>query len=153
MKKLFYLFILTLMSVAVSCSNNDEPTNDDTAYIATVYTNAVKQLYAPNGEPAYTRTDSEGVYVASASSYDVSYNYICTLIDNKEWDGTDINIFLGENGTLKIVGETPSLLQQGIYNKIIVDIKNYEPYTLEIITKELAENGHWGDGVPKKLVE
>lgn len=153
MKKLTYLLMLLLSTVAISCSSDDEPGDNEFVYNGeTILNNAIAKLYKADGEPAYTATNTIDIYVASASSYDVSYKYICNLLGNPNWDGKDVTVKLGKNGqdgTLKIVGQSDSQLQQGIYNKIIVNVNGYTPYTLEIITEQQAENGHSGGGVVK----
>ena len=155
MKKILYLLIFSFLGLTVSCSDKDEPAdNNQVNNGVQVYLNAVEKLYKSDGTPAFTPTERTGVYVASATDYQQSYNYICNLIEDSDWDGKDISVSLGkngENGELKVIGQNASMLQQGVYNKIIVDIKDYTPYTLEIITEEMADNGYVGDGVVVKL--
>lgn len=157
MKKLYGFFAVAALALGVfSCAKDDEPQDYQPTYDGvSVYINAIDQLYDSDGQPAFTATDREGVYVGSASSYQVSYNFITDILENKDWDGKDVTVKLGENGengTLKVVGETDALLQKGIYNEIIIDIKDYTPYTLEIITEEAADNGYIGGGVVIKKV-
>lgn len=149
MNKLYYLLIVAFVAFFSSCSDNDEPENTPNADV--VYANAVKTLYEADKTPAFTLSDTEGVYLASAENAQISYKFICNLIDDPDWNGKDVTVSLGDKGSLKILGESPTLLVKGIYNSIIVDIKGYQPYTLQIITEEMAENGHFGDGVPKKI--
>lgn len=158
MKKIFAYLMMAAAFLAIgSCSKDDEPSDYENTYDGvSVYLNAIEKLYDNNAEPAYTPSGQAGIYVASASSYGVSYSFISNLLDNPSWDGKDVTVKLGEkgeSGSLKIIGETDALLKQGIYNKIIVDIKDYEPYTLEIITEQQADNGYYGGGVVKKLDE
>lgn len=159
MKKIvLFLMSAFILATAASCSKDDEPAGYEPTYDGvSVYMNAIQKLYE-NGQPAYTPTDQAGVYVASADSYDAVYAFIANLIGNPKWDGKDVTIKLGENGengSLKVTGKTDAMLSQGIYAKIIADIygdeENYPPYTLEIITEETADNGHYGGGVVKKL--
>lgn len=161
MKKIFtFLMTAVLIMASVSCSN-DEPENTPFPYDGVkVYQNVIDKLYDNDGKPAYTPTATKGIYVASATGYGQSYRFICGLIGNDNWCGGDVTIALGkdgENGTLRIVGESDDLIKKGIYNEIIVNIqggsKDYEPFTLDIITEEQAENGYYGGGVPIKRIE
>lgn len=156
-KSLFFLMLGWFAFALTNCSKDDEPQDYTPTYNGvTIYINAVEKLYDSDARPFYTPTQQEGVYVASAADYQTSYNFICNILENPSWDGKDVVVKLGENGengTLKIIGSTQSLLSQGIYNKIIVNIKDYEPYTLEIITEQQADNGYYGGGVVKKLYD
>ena len=158
MKKIFYFFMTAIMAMAVaSCSKDDEPGDFKPTYDGvSIYLNAIETFYDNTGKPAFTPTGVEGIYAASASSYSQSAAFIANLIENKDWDGKDVTVKLGQNGeegSLRIIGETQALISQGIYNKIVVDIKGYTPsYTLEIITEEKADNGY-GEGIVIKKLE
>ena len=155
MKKLLNLIMLSVLALTVSCSHKDEPGDYEFTYDGiTIYIKAVTEFYDNEGTPSFTATDIDNVYVGCASTYEGSYRFICNLINNPFWNGKDLTVQLGEkgeSGSLKIIGETSALLQQGIYNKIIIDIKGYTPYTLEIITQQMADNGYIGEGVVKKV--
>ena len=157
MKKIFSSFMIFLMAaVAISCSKDDEPSDYEPTYDGvTVYLNALDNLYTSDGKPAFTATITEGIYVGVADSGEIAYKYICQLIGNEKWNGKNVTVPLGENGelgSLKVVSEG---LEDGIYDEVIINIKgdleNYEPYTLQIISEEKAEddNGIVGEGVIK----
>lgn len=159
MKKIF-LFTLTAVMAATfaSCSKDDEPSDYENTYDGvSIYLNAVETLYihdgADEGKPAFTPTSEPGVYVAAAESPEDAYSFIVRLIENDKWDGKDVTISLGENGesgSLKIIGQSATLLSNGIYNEVIVDIVDYQPYTLEILTAQNGENGYGHDIVVVK---
>lgn len=158
MKKIYVFLMVSLLTVSLfSCSKDDEPQDYTPTYDGvSIYLNAIEKFYDNDGMPAYTATDQPGVYVAASDSYEISYNFIANILENPEWDGKDVTVKLGKNGEsgiLKIIGSTPSLLNRGIYNEIIININDYEPYTLEIITTEQADNGYYGGGVVKKLTD
>lgn len=149
MKNIFTYLMCLLAAVAViGCSKADEPDSYDSTYDGvSILMNAEITLYKDD-KPAFTPSDDEGVYLAVASGQEKARSFIVELIENPKWDGKDVTIKLGEkgeDGTLTIIGGTPALLSQGIYNKIYVDIKSYPPYTLEIITEESSENGKGKD--------
>lgn len=155
MKKLINLFLIAVIATAfASCSKDDEPGSYEPTYDGvSIYLNAVETLYDSEGKPAFTPTAKTGVYVAAAESQAVSANFIKNILENPDWDGRDVTVSLGENGesgSLKIVGATQALLTNGIYNEIIVDIKDYTPFTLQIITTQQAENGYGKDIVVVK---
>ena len=137
-----------MLAAVSSCSKDDEPNDYQPTYDGVaIYLNAIEKFYDNEGTPAFTLSDKEGIYLAEAESETVAANWIKQIIENPNWDGKDVTIKLGENGeegTLKIVGNTPDLMGKGIYNEIDVDIKNYIPYTLEIIA-ENSENGYGKD--------
>lgn len=156
MKKLFS-FILTALFIAglAACSNKDDepddyqPTYDGVA----IYLNAIDKLYTSDGKPAFTPTSTEGIYIGQADSEAIARNFICDLLQNEDWDGKNVTVNLGENGeegSLKVISEG---LEDGIYDEVVINIKgdlsNYEPYTLQIVSKEKAENEN---GVGKDVV-
>lgn len=149
MKKIYAFLLMAVLMAAVSaCSKDDEPGDYDSTYDGVaILMNAENTLYA-DGQPAFTPSETPGVYLAVAANQDKARAFIVQLIENPEWDGKDVTIKLGEkgeSGSLKIVGGTTALLSRGIYNTIIVDINDYPPYTLEIITQEAADNGKGKD--------
>lgn len=150
MKKIFsFLLTAILLGAFASCSKDDEPSGYEPTYDGvSIYINALQTLYDKDARPPFTPSGRPGVYVAAASSYDASYSFISELLENPDWDGKNVTVELGEKGeqgTLKIIGKTDALLQNGIYNQIIVDIKDYTPYTLEIVTTAQGENGYGHD--------
>ena len=157
MKKIFSLLMIFIAAAtAVSCSKDDEPQDYQPTYDGvTIYLNAIDKLYTSEGQPAFTATTTEGIYVGVADSGEIAYKYICQLIGNEKWNGKNVTVPLGENGklgSLKVVSEG---LEDGIYDEVIINIKgdekNYEPYTLQIISEEKAkdDNGIIGEGVIK----
>lgn len=155
MRKFFYLMVMTIMVGAfASCSKDDEPGDYTPTYDGvTVYLNAIEKLYNEDGQPKYVATDTEGIYTAYADNAGVAYNFISGLIGNSSWDGKDVTIALGEDGesgSLKIISQN---LPAGIYDEIMVDIKDYQPYTLQIVTEERFNNensgGYSGGGVAR----
>ena len=137
------IFVMT--AAVVSCSKDDEPNDYEPTYDGvSILLNAIEKLYNSESAPNFTESDiQEGLYLAQADSYQDSYNFIAELIENPKWDGKDVTIKLGENGeegSLKIFGKYNDVVDSGVYNRIIVDIKEFTPYTLDILTKEAAEN-------------
>ena len=148
--------IFLMSAVAISCSKDDEPNDYEPTYDGvTVYINAIDNLYTSDGQPAFTATTTEGIYVGVADSGEIAYGFICQILDNKDWDGKNVNVKLGENGELGSIKVVSEGLEDGIYDEVIInikgDIENYEPYTLQIISEEKAEddNGIIGEGVIK----
>lgn len=157
MKKfLGYLLTFMVLTAINACSKEDEPSGyEDTYNGVNVYLNCIESLYDGEALPAYTPDPSaKGVYLAVADNETESHDFIKDLIENSSWDNRSVTIQLGENGelgTLKIVGGSQDLLKQGIYNEVIADIKGYTPYTLHIITSELADNGYGDEIIIKKV--
>lgn len=145
--------MIAVVAMMASCSKNDEP--DPPTYDGvSIYLNAVIAFYDNANQPSYTPSGTEGVYVGWTSSSEEAHDFICKILESTSWDGKDLTLPLGENGeegNLTIIGSTPTLLSQGIYNKIIIDIKGYTPYTLEIITEQQADNGYGEGQVVKKI--
>lgn len=157
MKKIFSLLLTAVMAIAISgCSKDDEPGDYEPSYDGvSVYLNAIEQFYDGEAQPSYTPTDRKGVYAGYATSSQESYDYIAMILENDKWGNKDVTVKLGEKGelgTLKVVGQTEALLNRGVYNEIIVDIKGYTPYTLEIITEKAADNGYYGGSVVVKKI-
>lgn len=131
------------MAVAFAdCSKEDEPGDYENTYDGvSIYLNAIQTLYDGEALPAFSSLGG-GVYAMAASSESEAHDFIARLIDNPDWDGRSLSLPLGEKGecgSLKIVGGSEKLLQQGIYNKIFVDITGYTPYTLNILTEAEAK--------------
>lgn len=151
MKKIFtFLMLAAAMIVATSCSKDDEP-GAPTYDGVSIYLNAIETLYNSDGDPAFTPTTTDGIYVAVASTPQVARDYLSRLIGNNDWDGKNVTIPLGENGesgSLKIISQN---LEAGIYDEVIVNIKGYTPFTLHIIDEERAKddngNGYIGEGI------
>lgn len=155
MKKILSILMLCGVALAfAACSNSDEPTQPEKDYDgAAIYQNVVNLLYDADGTPAYTPV-GDGIYAGQADNARVSYDFIASLIGNPEWDNKDLTVALGskgELGTLKITGSNASLLERGIYNEIIVDVEDYTPYTLQIITSQQADNGYGEDIFIKRI--
>ena len=158
MNKIFssFMMIFLMAAIATSCSKDDEPQDYQPTYDGvTIYLNAIEKLYDSDGKPAYTPTSTEGIYVCVADSREIAYGFICQILDNKDWDGKNVNVKLGENGELGSIKVVSDGLADGIFYDLIIDIKgdeqNYEPYTLQIISEEKAkdDNGIVGEGVIK----
>lgn len=155
MKKFLSLFaVIALFLSFASCDKEDEPQDYTPTYDGvSVYINVLQKLYE-NGEPAYTPIGN-GIYAGQADSETVAYNFIANLIEDPSWGNKDLTVALGENGEsgyIKIIGGSSSLLDQGIYNEIIVNVVDYTPYTLRIITSKKAENGY-GEEIFIKRIE
>ena len=155
MKKIFYLMIMAVMAGAfASCSKDDEPEGYEPTYDGVaIYINAVEQLYNNEGDPRFVETGTDGLYVVIADNREIAYKFIANILENENWDGGDVTVSLGdkgENGNLKIISRN---LPDGIYDEIVVDIKDYTPYTLQIVTEERFNNenseGYSGGGVAR----
>lgn len=154
MKKIFsILMVAMMMVVATGCTNEDEPAPPVFDGVS-VYINVTNTLYK-DGKPAFTPTETEGLYLAQAESKDATREYIARLIEKENYCGRDLNVPLGkdgEEGSLKIVGTD---LPDGVYYELFVNIRgdeeNYPPFTLRIISEEMAdsENGVHGEVVIK----
>ena len=138
-----------------SCSKDDEPGDYAPTYDGvTIYLNAIEQLYNNEGDPKFVPTDTEGLlYMVIADDDQIARGFICDLLDNKDWNGENVNVPLGEDGesgSLKVLSQD---LPAGVYDEIIVDIKEYTPYTLQIVTEERFNNengeGYSGGGVAR----
>lgn len=151
MKKILSV-IMTVWAVCglTACSEKEEPETPANDGVA-VYINAADMLYDSERKPAFTPTHTEGFYVAVAESLEISENYIRRLILDEDWDGSDITVDLDKNGSIRIMGETPELASEGVYNEIIVNFTDFVPFTLQIIDEERAkdDNGYIGTGVAK----
>lgn len=148
MKKLFNLLFISMMAViCFSCSNNDDPELTYTD-VEAQYEYIAKTLYTSDGQPAFTLTQTAGQYVAAAENRNVAFNFIEKMIGN-DWDGKDVKIDLEEYGYVNVIGASEELLSEGIYNRLIINLRGYEPYTLTIIDKAKAseDNGYTGTGV------
>lgn len=153
MKKILSLLFVAFATISfTSCSSDDEP--EVSEYDGNkVYVNAVRMLYDLNGDPAYTLI-GDGVYAGQADSEEIAYEFISNLVGNPSWDNKDLTIRLGadgKQGALKILGSSSVLINQGIYNQIIVDVNGYQPYTLQIITSQKADNGYGEDIFIKRI--
>lgn len=145
MKKFFALMMVTLMmGMMVSCSNDDEPTVDDSS----LYASAVAMLYNGN-TPKFTATDTEGIYLAWAEDEAEVANFIIALTGDTSWNrNDDLKVTLGDKGSFTVKGQTGDMAAEGIFNEVVVNIKGYTPYTLRIVTEERAkdyENSHWSE--------
>lgn len=148
MKKLLNLMMIAVMAVAFSgCSSDDEP-----EVSSKLYDKVVNTFYNDSKEPVFTPSQVEGVYVAVASSQESSHAFIERLI-GESWDGKTKTIALGlaQLGSIQIKENT----EDGVYNEIIVNAKDYTPFTLKILDKERAneDNGYTGEGVAFVEVE
>lgn len=151
MKKLLGYMLLAVLAVSFfSCSNDDEPNNK--ADGVAVYINASDMLYKDD-KPAYTPTQTPGIYIGVAESAEVAKGFIRRLILDDNWDGRDTIVNLDKNGSLRITGASEALASEGIYNEVTVNFTDFEPYTLQIITEERAAsengNGYIGEGVAR----
>ena len=149
MKKLFQFMLMAVIVAAFNaCSSDDEP-EVSAADVKAQYENVVSVLYDADSKlPRFTPTLTEGIYVASAEDSSVSHRFIEKVI-GESWDGQTTDFFLGEYGSLRLIGGNADMEAEGIYNEIIVNIKGYTPFTLRIIDTERAneDNGYTGTGV------
>lgn len=155
MKKIFYfMFVALLAGVVASCSKDDEPSDYTPTYDGvSIYLNAIEAFYNNDGDPKYVATESPGTYIAYADNAEYARQFIMELLENDKWDGKNITVGLGENGesgSLKII---TSGLPEGFFYEVDVDIKDYTPYTLQIVTEERFKNenseGYSGGGVAR----
>ena len=158
MKKIFYLMMLAIVTLAAgSCSKDDEPSDYTPTYDGvSIYLNAIEKLYNNEGMPMYVATETPGVYMVIADNEGIADWFISDLLE-KTWNGKDVTVKLGENGESGNLQIFSSNLPAGVYDKIVVDIlgdmENYPPYTLLIVTEAYFNNensaGISGGGVAR----
>lgn len=149
MKKFFAYMLMAVMAVAfAACSKDDEPGKNTTDGVSD-YINALQMLYYSDGElegePRFTPTDTEGIYVAVAKTQDDCYAWVSRLIGSK-WDGKSTTVAFDEKSKVQIIGTADE--NEGIYAGLIVNFPGYTPFTLQIVTPEKAansDNGYGGD--------
>lgn len=147
--KIFKLFFFLISVVAFAgCSDNDEPEIPD-AQAKQIYETVVSKMYNQQTKtPVFTASNVEDVYMAVAEDAAKSQAF-CEKIICGAWNGKDTYINLGAYGSVKVFETNESLSTDGIYNKMYVNVKDYEPFTLLIFDRERAngDNGYSGGGV------
>ena len=157
MKKFLNLMITAILAVTIfSCSNNEDVENTSAKAL---YENVVTIMYnADNKLPAFAQTETDGVYIAVAEKVNVAVKFAEKVI-NKKLDGLTTDVNLNEYGTLKVINKIYDSEKEpdseGVYIQLIVNVKDYIPYTLLIIDKERAnnDNGYTGTGIVIDVAE
>lgn len=145
------LMMLALMAFMMGACGDDEP--ETPTMQVNIYNNATKVLYlADSDTPAFTATNTPGLYLAQTENIASAQLWVSNLI-LEPWNLDSKTVDLGDLGSLKIT-VTDSLVSQGIYCQITVNLKDYTPFTLQIISEERAsddngidEDGYHGGGV------
>lgn len=154
-KALKFLFIALTMSIFTGCSSNDdEPENTD-MQMKQQYEAIVSRVYQPeSGEPIFTASQVEGVYLAVANSQEVSRRF-CGFVIGSDWNGTNTTVSLGDYGSIRLFSADANSQSQGIYHQILVNVKDHRSFTLKIFDKDRVndDNGYTGTGVAITNVE
>ena len=144
--------MMAAMLVLASCSKDDEP-GKNTSDGVSDYINAVDMLYYSEGpdaaKPRFTPSDTEGLYLAQATSKESCYQWVEELIGAK-WDGSDKTVRFDEHSSIRLTGQSAEMAAEGIYAELVVDFTDYIPFTLQIITAEKA--GNYENGVGRDII-
>lgn len=133
------MMMAVALVMATGCSDDNEP---DDQYVSD-FLNAIEILYNQEGQPNFTPTTTNGLYLAWAGDAGEVQKFIIRLTGNGKWTNTsDYTMNEDENGYLIVKATTPEMLSDGIFNEIIVNFSSdrYVPFTLQIITAEKAKD-------------
>ena len=128
---------LFVMFALPSCSSDDEPMveTQEPQELAEWIKRCVLD---DDGQIGFLKSETEdGLYAIPAGSAENAAWFVEELTRTK-WEGTDKTLNLDGYGTIRIAGSET----EGIYNRLMFDIKDVPSFTLEVATPEYIEQNN-----------
>lgn len=139
--KVILLLLAVVISAMASCSSDDAP--NSTARKDKELAEWIKNcVLDENGEIYFFRNGTdESTYTLPAASAE-NAAWVVEEITRTKWDGNAKTLTLGEEGSVSICGTE----KEGLYNKLVFNLKEIPAFTLEIVTSEyFDQNNEYGE--------